>query len=182
MPRTKSESNGEKARVDTSVAYEAALGEYSQAVESLRQGDYGRARELFESVRSQTKHEPELCDRAATYTRICERKLAPPPGEPDAGGATYHRAVFLMNAGEIDEALKLLNRALGEDPLAVDVLYVRACAWALKGAAEKAVGDLRQAIAVDPKVRFQAVNDPDFEKIREEPSFIDIIEPTAAGV
>jgi len=30
-------------------------------------------------------------------------------------------------------------------------------------------------------VRYQAANDPDFEPIREEPSFIDIIEPTPAG-
>ena len=50
-----------------------------------------------------------------------------------------------------------------------------------KGATEKAVADLRQAISVDPTVRFQAVNDPDFERIREEPAFIDIIEPTPTG-
>ena len=51
----------------------------------------------------------------------------------------------------------------------------------MKGSTGKAVTDLRQAIASDPTVRFQAVNDPDFEKIREEPAFIDIIEPTPTG-
>ena len=46
---------------------------------------------------------------------------------------------------------------------------------------EQAVSDLRQAIAADPQIRFQAINDPDFEQIREEPAFIDIIEPTPTG-
>ena len=74
-----------------------------------------------------------------------------------------------------------MARALVDNPTSVDLLYVRSCAWAKQGSAEKAVGDLRQAIAADPKVRFQAVNDPDFERIREEPAFIDIIEPTPTG-
>ncbi len=54
-------------------------------------------------------------------------------------------------------------------------------AWALAANADNAVGDLRQAISLDPTLRFQAVNDSDFERIREEPGFIDIIEPTSAG-
>ncbi len=49
------------------------------------------------------------------------------------------------------------------------------------GNAEAAIGDLRQAIALEPQTRFQAVNDSDFERIREEPAFIDIIEPTPSG-
>lgn len=163
-------------------AYQAALDEYGTAIEALRKGDFARARDLFETVRAQAANEPELADRAATYGRICKRRLARPAEETeDASQALYHRAVYLMNAGEVDEALQLLNRALADDPTSVDIVYVRACAWALKGAAEKAVGDLRQAIAIDPRIRFQAVNDPDFERIREEPAFIDIIEPTATG-
>jgi tetratricopeptide (TPR) repeat protein len=158
MPTKKQPAAAETAVHHTSKAYEAALGEYSSAVEAMRQGDLDRALELFGKVRGLAPHEPELADRAAIYTRICERKLAPQPGDPDVADDRFRRAVFLMNGGDIDEALQLLNRAVADDPMCVDVLYVRACAWALKGAAEKAVGDLRQAI-----------NDPDFEKIREEP-------------
>ena len=79
------------------------------------------------------------------------------------------------------EAVSLLDRALVQDPTSVRVLYARACAWALQKNAERAVSDLRSAIAVDPTIRFQAINDSDFERIREEPAFIDVIEPTPAG-
>ena len=163
------------------LAYEETLAEFGLAVKALRKGDHGGALERFNKVRAAAANEPELGDRAATYVRICEHRLAPSLEQPGDGEELYRRAVGLMNAGELDEALRYLNQALTDDPISVDVLYVRACAWALKGSAEKAVGDLRQAMAVDSKVRFQAVNDPDFEKIREEPAFIDIIEPTPTG-
>jgi tetratricopeptide (TPR) repeat protein len=179
MQRDKGQTAEERDRA--ALAYEATVAEYGRAFEAMQNGDLAGALERFNKVRAEAGHEPELGERAATYVRICERRLAPAPGQPGDGEALYRRAVALLNAGELDEALRHLNQALTDDPTSVDVLYVRACAWALKGAAEKAVGDLRQAIAVDPKVRFQAVNDPDFEKIREEPAFIDIIEPTPSG-
>lgn len=181
MPTKKKPAAETQGVHHTSEAYEAALGEYTSGVEAMRKGEFESALELFGKVRGLAPHEPELADRASIYTRICERKLAPPPSDPEAADDRFRKAVFLMNGGDVDEALQLLNRAVAEDPMCVDVLYVRACAWALKGAAEKAVGDLRQAIAVDPKVRFQAINDPDFERIREEPAFIDVIEPTPTG-
>ena len=179
MATRKQQATESPTRVSTE--YAATIAEYSAAVKAMRKGDFSAALDGFEKVRAGTKNEPEMGDRATIYARICQRKLVPSPGEPVTRDDMYREAVVLMNAGDVDEALQLLTRALADNPTSVDLLYVRACAWALKGAAEKSVGDLRQAMAVDPKVRFQAVNDPDFERIREEPSFIDIIEPTPAG-
>ena len=179
MPTKKKESTA--VATNESLAYETAVKDYVSALELLRKGDFERAKERFRAVQAGAPNEPELGDRADIYARICERKLA---GEPDtpSGDERYRQAVFLSNAGESDAAIELLDRALAEDPTSVESLYVRACAWALKGVPDKAVRDLRQAISLDSKLRFQAVNDPDFEKIREEPAFIDIIEPTPTGV
>jgi len=180
--KKKKKEDTEQPALAHTAAYDEAVIDYTAAVESMQKGDFAGAHELFEKVGALGRQEPELTDRAGIYAKICHRKMAPPPDEAEAPDERYRQAVFLLNSGEVDQALQLLNRSLAEDPTAVDVLYVRACAWALKGAAEKAVGDLRQAMAADPKIRFQAVNDPDFEKIREEPAFIDIIEPTPTGV
>jgi Flp pilus assembly protein TadD len=181
MPTKKKETAPQSDRPPVTAAYEEAIANYTSGVETMQQGDFTGARDLFEKVRAVARHEPELGDRATIYARICERKLTPPADESEASGDRYRQAVFLLNSGQVDGALQLLNRLQADAPMDVDVLYVRACAWAVKGAVEKAVGDLRQAMAVDPKVRFQAVNDPDFERIREEPAFIDIIEPTLSG-
>ena len=178
MPTRKKEKAA--AAIDESRAYEAALKEYATALDLVRKGEFERAREQFRAVQGAVTNEPELGERAEMYIRICDRKLAGEPDKP-SGHERYRQAVFLSNAGDPDAAIQLLDSALAEDPTSVESLYVRACAWALKGAADQAVRDLRQAISFDPKVRFQAVNDTDFEKIREEPAFIDIIEPTPTG-
>jgi Flp pilus assembly protein TadD len=89
--------------------------------------------------------------------------------------------VVLLNNGEGAAAIELLDKALQTSPSSAKILFARASACAIDGNTEGAVRDLRKAIAADPQVRFQATNDPDFEKIREEPAFIDVIEPTPTG-
>lgn len=161
--------------------YDKAIKLYGQALELLRQGDFARARETFDTLAESGIDEPELIERARTYAQICEQRMtgeqAPPQNEREA----FHQAVFLVNSDRLDEAVAVLDRVLTSDPTSVDHLYVRASAWAKQGKADRAVADLRQAILVEPTVRFQAINDPDFERIREDPTFIDIVEPTPTG-
>ena len=115
------------------------------------------------------------------YLAVCEKRLTPAPELGSTTDDLYYRAVFESNNGNASEAIKLLDQALQQTPNSANLLYARASAWALSANADAAVNDLRQAIGVDPTLRFQAVNDADFEGIREEPGFIDIIEPTPAG-
>jgi len=181
MPTKKTDSKTDRPEARTSLGYEAALAKYAAAIELLGKKEFAAARDLFNEAVGLAVQEPELTQNARSYATVCERQLSPPQQDPAAGAERYARAVYLSNAGQWDEALRLLDQAIAEDPISVHNLYARACTWALKGSTGKAVTDLRQAIASDPTVRFQAVNDPDFEKIREEPAFIDIIEPTPTG-
>jgi tetratricopeptide (TPR) repeat protein len=151
------------------------------AVEAMSASDWARARGIFAEVADAAGDEPELADRARTYAKICERRMAPKLAEPSDNEERYYRAVMLVNSGDPREAIRLLDLALREDPTSVRCLYARASAWALEGKVDQAVADLRQAVAADPRVRYQASNDADFEKVREEPSFIDLIEPTPTG-
>jgi len=161
--------------------YEKAVGQFSEALELLQKGELAEAKDLFESIASSNPDEPVLTERARTYARICNRKGRPEDPEPDAPDQFYYQAVLLLNDGDSDAAIKLLDKALQSAPSSAKFLYARASASAIKGNTEQAVSDLRQAIAADPQIRFQATNDPDFEQIREEPAFIDIIEPTPTG-
>ena len=163
------------------LQYQEALASFSAAVELVHRKDYTKAREAFRTI--ETKHFDELAlvDRARVYLKICDAKLAPATETPADLDGLYHQAVLHTNNGQYDQALALLERALAIQPDSAKALYARASAWALKGNAEAAVADLRRAIAAEPGVRYQAANDPDFGPIREEPSFIDIIEPTPAG-
>jgi len=162
-------------------AYDKAVEAFGEALDRFNKGEYEEARGRFERVAAEIPDERVLADRARSYAAICTRKLTPPPEEPRNAEERYLRAVMLLNDAKADAALKLLDQCIAEEPNSSKFLYARSSAWAEKGKVDAAVNDLRQAIAIDPQIRFQAVNDPDFEPIREEPSFIDIIEPTSTG-
>jgi len=182
-PTRKSSAPPEKDKNGRSheIQYQEALASFGAAVELLHRKEYAKAREAFRGVEVTHRDELALTDRAHIYAKICDARLAPAAEVPGDFDGLYHRAVLHTNNREYDQALGLLERALVLQPDSAKALYARACAWALKGNAEAAVADLRRAIAGEPNVRYQAANDPDFEPIREEPSFIDIIEPTPAG-
>jgi tetratricopeptide (TPR) repeat protein len=162
--------------------FNSAVALYAVAVELLRKGDFAAARDQFDTVLSSIKDEPVLAERSRMYRAVCERRLAPATEVGTTPDELYHRAVMESNRGNPSGAIQLFDQALQQTPNSARILYARASAWALSAKAEAAVNDLRQAIAIEPTIRFQAVNDPDFERIREEPGFIDIIEPTPTGV
>jgi tetratricopeptide (TPR) repeat protein len=176
--KTKSQNH---ATPQSIAEYERALDQYSESLSLLHDGKPAEARERFLGIAEEFKDESVLAERCRRYAEICTNKLAPAPEAPTGVDDCYHQAVLLSNNGRADDAIRLLDQALQIEPQSPRLLYARAAAWALKSNAEAAVGDLRQAIVGEPQIRFQAANDPDFEAIREEPSFIDIIEPTPTG-
>jgi len=162
-------------------SYDQSIVAFGAALELLHQHEYQRAREQFLAVAANALDEPALIERAHSFARICERRVAGPPAEPTNADERYHRAVSLANSGQHESAIALFDRVLQDEPTSVRALYARASTWALRRNPDAAVADLRRAIQAEPRVRFQAVNDPDFEPIREEPAFIDLIEPSPAG-
>jgi tetratricopeptide (TPR) repeat protein len=164
-----------------SEAYEKALTDYTRGLELVHAGDYTAALEIFGTIASENPDEPELSERARSYASVCGKKLAVAPERPTTADGLYHLGVIRANDGHVDEALDLLNQGLELEAGSPRLHYARASVFALKGQADAAVADLRKAIEGDAKLRFQASNDPDFERIRDEASFIDVIEPTPTG-
>jgi tetratricopeptide (TPR) repeat protein len=164
-----------------SAAYEAALAQYAEGLDLLHKGELAGALERFQGIRKMSGEEPVLAERAKTYATICERKLAAPAIRPESGEECYHLGVLRANAGALDEALQLLDRAVERDPANASYFYARASVRALQGNAHAAAADLKKSISLDPHVRFQVGNDDDFSRVRDEAVFIDVIEPTPTG-
>ena len=163
-------------------AYESALKEFGAASRLLQKGDFSKAKEAFQAIADGNPEERELMQRARTYATICENKLAPAAGEPCTAEDWYYKGVVCSNQGNHDEAIRCLGHAIKQDPTSPKYLFARASAFSMQGNPQMAVADLRQAVLGDPAIRFQAVNDPDFEPIRDDAGFIDLIEPTPAEV
>jgi tetratricopeptide (TPR) repeat protein len=170
-----------RPRTEHSAAYEAVLLDYAAALDLVRRKEFAAALEKLRGVEKASGEEPELAERSRTYIRLCERHLAPPSPHPQSAEGWYLLGVVKANEGKIEEALAHLDAAMQQEPGSARILYARSAARALQGNTAAAVADLRQAIALDPKMRYQASNDSDFEKIRDEAAFIDVIEPTPAG-
>jgi len=164
------------------AVYEAAVAEFASATEMVGRGEFRDAKPRFDAIAVQASaDEPILADRARSYASICERKTGGPELAGDDPDGLYHRGVVAANLGRLDDAWSLLERATAARPGDASFFYARASVRALQGAAEGAAGELKKAIALDPRFRFQATSDPDFDKVRDEAAFIDVIEPSNAG-
>ncbi len=170
------------ARPQQSAAFEAALKQFTTALNLFHKGAYPEAMEIFRSLEPVSGEEPVLAGRARTYAVVCERKVRSGSWEPRTPEERYRLGVAQANEGRLEEALRLYDLALQESPDHPGYLYARASVRALQGNAEAAAADLKRAIQVEPHLRFQAANDPDFESVRDDPVFIDVIEPTPSGV
>lgn len=164
-----------------SEGYDAALRDYAVALDLLHKGEPAAALERFAAIEAANPDEPELGERMRAYATICRRKLASEPETPVSADGFYDAAVIYANSGDLDRALDYLTKALELDAGSARVLYARASVYALRSQPDSAVVDLKKAIAREPQLRFQASNDMDFERIRDEARFIDIIEPTPTG-
>jgi tetratricopeptide (TPR) repeat protein len=164
------------------AAYEAAVAEFQLASELFAKKQFAEAKSLFDSVAATaTADEPILADRSRTYASICARQTASPVAGGDDAESLYHRGVLATNAGRLDEAWSLLDKATALRPSDGSIFYARASVRGLQGNVEGAASELKKALAIDPTFRFQAASDSDFDRVRDEAAFIDVIEPSHAG-
>jgi tetratricopeptide (TPR) repeat protein len=93
----------------------------------------------------------------------------PPDWERSAPALAY------FATEEYDKAHNELMKAHGQFPDDPTVLFNLACAESLLGRADDAIGHLEQSIANDESFRELARTDTDFDPIREEPRFRELV-------
>jgi hypothetical protein len=99
------------------------------------------------------------------------------PGEVFAPSEWERSAPALgyFATGEYDKAHETLMKALDEDPEDATVLFNLACAESLLGRTDDAIGHLRQSIANDESFRELARTDTDFDAVRDDPRFQELL-------
>jgi len=81
----------------------------------------------------------------------------------------------LFDRGEHEKAKQVLVQSLGQYEDDAGVLYNLACAEALLGEKEEALGHLSEALDAHPAFRESAREDPDFESIRSDERFAALV-------
>ncbi|MEH1938303.1 MAG: tetratricopeptide repeat protein [Nostoc sp.] len=89
--------------------------------------------------------------------------------------AWYNRGVALYDLGRLEEAIASYNQALKIKPDYHEAWYNKACCYALLENVDLAIENLQQAINLNPKCREMAKTETDFDNIREDQRFQDLI-------
>lgn len=152
-----------------------AVREFERTLKVFHQGKFAEARDRFQALRDIYSQEARIAHRADLYLRACETRLRA-AGETSAESEDpYYHAVLLTNNGQTDEVIPMLEKALGRWPQDDRLLYLLAINHLRKGEREKAMADLREAIRLRELNRNLARNDPEFEDIREDRDFIEVV-------
>jgi quercetin dioxygenase-like cupin family protein len=95
------------------------------------------------------------------------------PGVPHEVSAWEYEflAIPHLRRGDYEKAKRLLREALEAIPGTPSILYNLACAEALAGEADAALGHLDEAIAAEPELLTSAQGDEDFASIRDDSRF-----------
>jgi len=173
----KSKKAGQKTASSLTVHAEQALHTYEHSLNLLRKKQFAEAAEAFRGLLKSFPQEKEIADRCRAYLRVCERgsddKAMPLKRVEDY----YYQGIVESNRQQYDEALKHLDRALEMSPRDDRVLYIVASTQALKGDREQALSALKEAIELNAVNRIYAQQDPDFEPLRDDDAFLDLVLP-----
>ena len=101
---------------------------------------------------------------------------APPGRAYEAfGWESGRRPLPYYSSGDYDKAIEVLTPIVADHPEYAGPLYNLACLESLAGRKDDAVGHLRTAIERSPRFQEIAKGDSDFDPIREEPAFKELV-------
>ena len=154
-----------------------AVEAFEKALKLLHKRDYEKAAEVLDSLIEDFPEERDVLERARAYRALCARALAERKSafKPKGFEEIVKYGVYLHNRGEFEEALKFLRQAEEIHPRNEHVLYCLAATAARAGDTAAALKALRTAIQASPGNRALAKSDSDFDPIRNDDEFIDLV-------
>jgi tetratricopeptide (TPR) repeat protein len=105
------------------------------------------------------------------------------PGKPydPVGWELWYSARRLYEAGDYAKAVERGREVLDANPSSALLSYNVACCESLTGQTTEALEHLRKAIELSEQFRDYAKNDSDFDSIRGEPAFQELVPSTETG-
>ena len=179
LKKTRAAAEVEKARREESrrqAPVAKALKSFEAGVKKLLDGKNAEAAKDFQALLDDPPNDLGLVLRARQYLSSA---ISIETMEPTLTSAEdmYNHGVVLLNDGDIEGALKILEVAAKQAPKDDRIMYVRALALGISGDEEAATEQLQAAIKANETNRVYAHNDPDFEPLHGNPRFQELTEP-----
>ena len=157
----------------------ALIKRYEAAVSLLHRQQFKQAKKAFEKVINTDDQDQEICERALTYIRLCDKKMVRSHPVPKNLEELYNLGITLINNGRYEDSIRHLNRALKENPKCDYVIYALAVCDCWLENRDRALKHLKLAIDLKVENRFLAQRDADFEPIMGDPQFVALVFPEA---
>ena len=163
--------------------YLEAVGFYEKGLDALQHRNFESAAEAFQTVLTSYPDERELHERARLYLKVCERETGPPAPEAQSSEELVYAATLALNSGNQDASLRYLQSAAEQSPDDDRVHYLLAVAYAQTADDLQTLTHLRRAIEIGPENRSVARQEPDFDALRNNQEFRQLLDPppTPAG-
>ncbi|MGI8782272.1 MAG: tetratricopeptide repeat protein [Acidobacteriota bacterium] len=148
-----------------------------EGINALYGKDYKKARKLFEKVLSDFPSDLEVSDRARNYVKIVAGRDTKTLREskPERVEDLVDAGVLYHNQQNYEKAIEYFNSALRKQPNADYIFFALASTYCRMGDADSAVRHLRRAVELEPRNRILARNDPDFEPLRSNPEYTNLL-------
>jgi tetratricopeptide (TPR) repeat protein len=160
----------EKSKKDE---YQKALAAFTESMKDFRKPKYDKAAESFRVFIEKYPAERDLVARARTYLSISEEHLKEPRENfnPKTADDFLQAAVYKMNSGAVDEALKHIEKAVKLSPDDARILFLQADLLCRGGKLDEALEALRKAVQTEKTYRILAQNEIDFAPLWEDKRF-----------
>jgi hypothetical protein len=156
----------EAAAAQGRVALQLQMKQWEEAVRMFSQKQFAAANERF--MLAATGPAAHISDKARSYAQICARKTGGAEVDLQTADDHFNYGVERLNARDMDVARRHLDRALAMEPDGEHILFTLALCCGLAGDGAAACENLKRAIALEPKNRILARQDPEFSALAQQ--------------
>ena len=166
---------GGTLKVMDNPRFAQAVQNYEAGLKALQAHKYDKAKGYFEKVASGMS--PELADRAHVHLTTCNQQMSRVTTTFQTPEEQFDYAVSLMNLGDYVTARENFDTLTAKYPKLDFIWYGMAALNCLTGHFPEAIGNLGEAIRLNPANRYQARNDSDFRNLADDPRFTELLYP-----
>jgi len=170
-----------KAAPLRTATLDKAIKDYEEALRLFAKKEFSKAAHLFEALIKDSPTEREVADRSRMYLSICKAQTASAPPKPKSAQDHYLLGVIASNEGRLEDAADLFDRMIKIDSGNDRGYYELAAVCSLRNDRAGAVSNLSRAIDINPANRVYALNDADFDALREDSEFMQLLGKTLQG-
>ncbi len=175
IPRRTTASKTKKTATPRHVPLDKALKTYEQGLKLFGRGEYAKSASEFNAVIKESPGEREICDRARIYLNLCKARTAGPAPKPKTAEEAYYQGILAANDGRLQEASQVFEGALKQGAGNEKLHYALASVNALMENRDGALANLGKAIELNRSNKVLALNDTDFDSLRDDPDFLALV-------